>query len=164
VIDARRRDMGPVDTTPLFDMVADLGPRFDVGRGPLGRRVLDRVREGWFEGPRLRGEVLPGSGDWALFRADGVMVVDARAILRTDDGALISMTYLGRAVVPEDVRAHMADVDTRHEVDPDQYYFRATPLFETGSSRYDWLNNIVAIAKGYLVENGGVGYQVSAVL
>jgi len=37
----------------------------------------------------LRGEILPGSGDPLLFRADGSAVIDARAVLRTDDGAHI---------------------------------------------------------------------------
>jgi len=42
-----------------------------------------------FEGPRLRGTVLPGgSADWLLLRVDGVHELDLRATLRTDDGAL----------------------------------------------------------------------------
>ena len=50
---------------------------------------------GHFEGPRLRGTVLPGgSADWLLLRADGVLEMDLRATLRTDDGALISMTIV----------------------------------------------------------------------
>ena len=38
-------------------------------------------------------------------------------------------------------------------------YFMTQPRFETGSSDYAWLNRIVAIAEGRLVENG-VEYTV----
>jgi hypothetical protein len=126
--------------------------------------VLNRVRRGSFAGPRLRGEIVRGSGDWSFFRPDGIMVVDARATLRTDDGALIHMTYSGRAVFPDEIRPLLTDLGHRHEIDPARYYFRTTPLFETGAPAYAWLNNVVALGYGYLVEGGGVGYQVSAIL
>jgi hypothetical protein len=152
-----------VPTTYLFDLLAELEPRLDLGPGPLGRRVFDRVRGGTFEGPRLRGEVLPGSGDPLLNRADGVSIIDARAVLRTDDGALILMTYVGRVVIPDDVRPALADPQTRHLIDPARYYIRATPVFETGHPRYAWLNSVLAVASGYLTP-GGIGYRVSHVL
>ena len=34
------------------------------------------------------------------------------------------------------------------KVDPGEYYFRTTPVFETGDFRYAWLNGIVAVAAG----------------
>jgi hypothetical protein len=34
------------------------------------------------------------------------------------------------------------------EVDPGEYYFRTTPIFETGARDYLWLNGIVAVAAG----------------
>jgi hypothetical protein len=153
-----------VATTYLFDLVAQLEqPRLDLGDGPLGRRMFDRVRSGTFEGPRLRGEVLPGSGDPLLRRVDGVTVIDARAVLRTDDGALILMTYIGRVVIPKEVRPAIAAPDTWHEVDPSRYYIRVAPVFETGAPAYRWLNSVLAVGSGYLAPNG-VGYRVSQVL
>jgi len=38
-------------------------------------------------------------------------------------------------------------------VDPDTYYFRATPYFETSSEKYGWLNRICAVASGSLATN-----------
>jgi hypothetical protein len=157
-----RRDLDSIQVEYLFDMVADLEERLDMGRGPIGRRVYDRVRRGTFAGPRLRGEVVAGGGDWALFRSDGVVAIDARVALRTDDDALIHMTYGGRVVIPDDVRPRMADPTVRHTVDPGDYYFRTNPVFETGSEKYGWLNGIVAVGHGYLIENGGVAYRVAA--
>jgi hypothetical protein len=151
------------DTTYLFDLIAELDTRVDIGPGPLGRRVFDRVRTGTFTGPRLRGELLPGSGDPLLFRADGTAVIDARALLRTDDGAHILMTYIGRVVIPDDVRPAFADLGTRHEIDPGRYYIRVLPVFETGDPRYTWLNSLVAVGLGYLAPAGRIGYRVSSV-
>jgi hypothetical protein len=87
------------------------------------------------------------------------MVIDARAILRTDDGATIHMTYLGRAIFPNDLLADVRDPARRHLIDPARYYFRTTPLFETGAETYAWLNDIVCVAGGRLTEQG-LDYEV----
>jgi hypothetical protein len=160
--DPRRRAVADIKTELLLDMVVDLNRALVSGDGGLGRRVLFGSAGGSFEGPRLRGEVLPGAGDWALFRPDGAMTVDARLTLRTHDGALIYMTYGGRFVVPSKLRAEIDDPVKRYKVDPAQYYFRTNPLFETGSSQYAWLNDILCVGSGYLLE-GAIGYAVSQV-
>jgi hypothetical protein len=160
--DPRVEAIGEITTRHLFDMVVDLNPRLDIGRGPFGQRVLFGSAGGSFEGPRMRGEVLAGGGDWALFRPDGVMMLDVRLTLRTHDGALVHMTYGGRWVTPPDLRADLADPVRRHRVDPARYYFRTNPLFETGAEEYAWLNDIVCIGSGYLVK-GGIAYKVSRV-
>jgi hypothetical protein len=155
----RVKDVGELQTSALFDIVVDLHPREEIGDGGLGRRVFFGAAGGRFDGPDLRGEVLPGGGDWALFRADGVMSLDVRLNLRTDDGALIKMTYGGRWATPADLRSEMADPKARAAVDPSRYYFRTNPLFETGAAPYAWLNDIVCVGIGYLVD-GGVAYKV----
>jgi hypothetical protein len=157
--DPRVKDVGDLRTSLLFDMVVDLQPRQNIGDGGLGRRVFFESAGGRFDGPDLQGEVLPGGGDWALFRADGVMSLDVRLSLRARDGALIQMTYGGRWAVPADVRPEMAEPQERHTVDPARYYFRTNPLFETGAPAYAWLNDVVCVGIGYLVE-GGVAYKV----
>jgi hypothetical protein len=147
-----------IATTFLFDLVAELEPRVDLGAGPLGRRMFDRVSRGTFTGPRLRGEVLSGSGDPLLRRADGVAVIDARALLRTHDGAHILMTYTGRAVVPAEVLAQLSD----GHADPATYSIWAAPFFETGDPRYAWLNAVMAVASAHLSVDG-VRWRVSQV-
>jgi hypothetical protein len=161
--DSRVRTIDQIRTELLFDIVVDLNPPLNFGTGSLGRRVLYGAAKGSFEGPRLRGEVLAGGGDWALFRPDGAMTLDVRLTLRTHDDALIHMTYGGRWIIPPDLRAGLADPATRHQVDPSGYYFRTNPLFETGSDRYAWLNDIVCVGVGYLVA-GGVAYNIAQVL
>ena len=162
-MDPRVKAIDDIRTTPLFDIVVDLNPRLNIGGGPFGQRILFGAAGGSFEGPRLRGEVVAGGGDWALFRADGAMALDVRLTLRTHDDALVHMTYGGRWVTPSELRADMSDPAKRYRVDPARYYFRINPLFETGSEQYAWLNDIVCIGSGYLVE-GGIAYKVFEVV
>ncbi len=155
----RVKDVGELRTEPLFDIVIDLHPPLNIGGG----RVLFGAAGGTFEGPDLRGEVLPTGGDWATFRPGGTMALDVRLTLRTHDDALLHMTYHGRWRIPADLRAELADPATRHLVDPARYYFRTTPYFETGSERYAWLNDVVCAGSGYPVE-GGIAYRVAKIL
>jgi Protein of unknown function (DUF3237) len=161
--DSRIRPVAKPATAHLLDIAVDLEPRLDFGSGPLGRRVLFGSAGGSFDGPKLRGEVLPGGGDWALFRPDGTMTLDVRLTLRTHDQALVHMTYAGRFVIPPELRDQMADPAQRYRIDPARYYFRTNPLFETGSEKYAWMNDIVCIGSGYLID-GGIAYRVSEVL
>jgi hypothetical protein len=149
--------------THLFSMSADLAPSLDAGEGPLGRRALNAVSRGRFDGARLNGEINPGTGDWMLTR-NGIRVVDARVVLRTDDGALIHMSYGGRIMIPSELMDDVRDLSRRHHIDPARYYFRTTPVFETGAEKYSWINGIVSIGFGRLAEGGGVAYDVFEVL
>jgi hypothetical protein len=162
-LDPRVKAISEIATAHLFDIVIDLNPRLNIGAGPFGQRILFGAAGGSFEGPRLRGEVLAGGGDWALFRPDGAMTLDVRLTLRTHDGALLHMSYGGRWITPPELRAEMADPLSRHQVDPARYYFRTNPLFETGAQPYAWMNDIVCVGAGYLVE-GGIAYKVSQVV
>lgn len=147
----------------LFTMSADLAHSLDAGEGPLGRRTLNAVSRGRFAGARLSGDINPGTGDWMLTRG-GIRVVDARLVLRTDDGALIHMSYGGRIMIAPDLVDEMRDLSRRHLIDPARYYFRTTPVFETGADRYGWLNGVVSVGFGRLAEGGGVTYDVFEVL
>lgn len=158
-MDRRVKPVEDIILQPLFDMIIDLDPQLDFGPGPVGNRVLFGSAGGRFKGPEVSGEVLAGGGDWTLFRPTGVMTLDVRLTLRMEGGDLVLMTYGGRWVIPPGLRRDMADPATRYQLEPSRYYFRTNPLFETGSERYGWLNDIVCVGTGYLVE-GGVAYKV----
>jgi hypothetical protein len=143
----------------LLTLQAQLAPSLDAGDGPLGRRTLNAVAQGHFEGERLRGRINPGTGDWMLTRQK-MRVVDARIVLITDDGALIHMMYGGRIWFDDAVLPALADVQTRHLIDRAHYYFRTAPLFETGHPQYLWLNGVVSVGVGRLMAGGGVAYDV----
>src|SRR6476646_6472350 len=113
-----------------------------LGAVPHGTRVVAPITSGTFEGPRLRGKVLPGGGDWTLLRSDGVLELDLRVTLETDDGALVHMASFGLRHGPPDVIAALARGES---VDPTSYYFRTTPRFETGHPKYAFLNRLLAV-------------------
>src|SRR5437764_11599589 len=113
---------------------------------PDGTRRIAALSGGTFEGPRLRGTVLPGSADWQLLRSDGVLEMDLRFTLETDDGALISMVSFGLRHGPPDVIAALGRGDT---VDASTYYFRTMPRFETAHPVYSFLNRLIAVASGH---------------
>lgn len=144
----------------LFEVSVDLEPPQQVGATPHGNRQIFYVKGGTFEGPRVRGEVLPGGGDWLLVRPDGAGELDVRGTLRTDDGHLIYTYYRGILSVPPEVMQRMAKGEA---IDPSEYYFRTTPVYETASEKYGWLNRTVAVAVGRLAPNR-VSYSVYAVM
>ena len=138
--------MRPIDLAHLFTVRFDVEPPRPLGPTPFGERRIVRIAGGSFEGPRLRGAVLPEGGDWLLLRADGVLQLDVRATLQTDDGHLIYMTYRGARHGPPEV---IDRLNRGEAVDPDSYYFRTAPFFETASgSPYAWLNGIVSVGTG----------------
>ena len=67
-------------------------PLWDLGRTTgLGRRRIVPITGGRFEGPELRGRVMPGGADRQLVRRDGAVNLDATYELQTDDGVVISV-------------------------------------------------------------------------
>ena len=144
----------------LMKITAELGDVHEIGEGPLGRRQLVVVAGGRFEGPRLNGEILSGGTDMILRRADGAMCPDVRLTLKTDDGAIIEVTYRGIRHASAEVMARIA---AGEDVPADDYYLRNTPYFETGSEKYDWLNRIVAVGLGARAPNGAV-YHIHEIL
>lgn len=143
----------------LYELSAYLELPLAIGECPHGNRQIVYVTGGSFEGPRLKGKVLPGGGDWLLVRPDGVGELDVRATLQTDDGALIYVTYRGYLTkIAELLPRWMAGEQIPHE----EYYFVVTPYYETSAAQSAWLQQVVVIGMGSLIQ-GGVRYQVFAV-
>jgi hypothetical protein len=117
----------------------------ELGDTPQGRRRIIGITGGRFSGERLSGRVLPGGADWQVIRADGVADLDARYTLETSDGALIYVTNRGYRHGPPEIIRRLASGEN---LDPNLYYMRTTPRFETGDSRYAWMNGIVCVATG----------------
>src|SRR3954469_15789153 len=111
---------------PLMTLQVLVAAPQRLGAVPHGTRGIAPVVSGSFAGPRLRGRVLPGGGDWTLLRSDGVLELDLRFTLETDDGALIHMTSFGLRHGSPEVVAALARGEV---VDPSTYYFRTTPRF-----------------------------------
>jgi hypothetical protein len=152
--------VGEVRTVPLFTAWLKVAKPQPLGNTPTGQRLVVVVEGGQFEGERLRGTVDSGGADWLLLRRDGVLQMDVRLVLHTDDNQRILMTYRGYRHGPADVIERLGKGEN---VDPSTYYFRTAPFFETSSERYDWLNGIVSVATGERLPEGPV-YRVYEVL
>jgi hypothetical protein len=114
-----------------------------LGAVPYGVRTFVPVAGGDFEGPQLRGKVLPGGGDWLLLRSDGVLELDLRITLETDDHAQIYMSFQGLRYGPPEVIAAFSRGEV---VDPARYYLRTVPRFETSAETNTFLKLTVAVS------------------
>lgn len=117
--------------------------RFQLGKAPRGRRVIDFIGRGLFDGPKLKGRVIDGADH--LLMAQGASIPDVRMGLKTDDGAVIAMRYTGIVWAPPDV---MQRIVKREPVAPAEYYFRTIVQFECGAPAYEWLNRCVCVGVG----------------
>ncbi len=134
----------------VFEAVIGVGAAVDLGPGALGQRRMVPILSGSFEGPKIRGAVLPGGIDWQLLLGDNVTVIEAHYTLQTDDGVLIRVINKGFRHGPGYVMRRLAkDLP----VDPGEYYFRAAPAFDAPSGQYDWLNRNLFVSSG--VRNAG---------
>lgn len=145
---------------PLMTYRATLDQPVDVGAGPFGARAIYDVTGGEFQGPRLRGKILPSGGDWILLDSEGVGRLDVRATFETDDGARIYVQYPGVIVLDEALQRRIA---AGEETDFGDTYFAIQPRFETGDPRYAWLNRVVAVAEGRALPSA-VEYRVFEVV
>ncbi|MCQ4162173.1 DUF3237 domain-containing protein [Roseomonas sp. GC11] len=75
----------------IYEAVVDIAPVMPLGPSPLGERRMVPITGGSFEGPRLRGRVLPGGADRQLVRRDGARLLNAIYEMETEDGAIITV-------------------------------------------------------------------------
>src|SRR5580658_8443063 len=129
----------------IFAAQATVDPPQELGAVGKGTRRIVPITGGTFEGPLLRGKLLPGGADWQILRGDGVAELEARYTLQTDDGALIYVRNLALRHGPAEVLAALA---AGRSVDPSSYYFRGATFFETGAARYAWLTKHIIVCTG----------------
>ncbi len=137
--------MNPPELVFAFEARVQVGPPLDIGPVPGGRRRIVPILSGTFEGPGLKGRVLPGGADWQIVRADGLGELDTRYTLETDDGKLIFVQNAGiRHASPEVAAKLMAG----QPVDPSLVYFRTVPKFETSAPELGWLMRSIFVGTG----------------
>ncbi|WP_062466653.1 DUF3237 domain-containing protein [Demequina maris] len=120
---------------PAFEIRVDIDPHLRIGRGADEELTFTPVVGGTVSGPLLRGVVLPGGGDWAVERS-GTAQLEARYLLRADDGAVIDILNRGYYRASAEVEERLA----AGEVVPEsEYYFRTAPVFQTDAPAHRWL-------------------------
>lgn len=108
----------------VYEALVTLGAVQEVGETPFGSRVRIPITGGTFQGPRIRGTILPSGEDWQLIRPDGFTVVEANYWLKAEDGAIIHIVNKG--VIGKE-------------------YARTTPWFEAPNGPHQWLNEAVFV-------------------
>lgn len=113
----------------VYDAVALLEEAVPHGTTPYGERIRIPIIGGSFEGPELKGRILPGGFDWQLRRPDGFLELVADYFMETDDGVRIQVTNRGL-------------IDTAPAPGKPRYVM-TTPKFEAPMGKYGWLNQFI---------------------
>jgi len=108
-----------------FSELVTLGKEITPGATAYGKRNIVPITGGSFEGPDIRGEIIPGGWDWQLQRADGCSDVKADYMLRTDDGVVINILNQGALCSPKPGEPLTA---------------RTIVRLEAPTGRYEWLS------------------------
>jgi hypothetical protein len=131
---------------PELTFLAAVALRFDtplsVGETPDGVRLDFRVH-GTVEGPALKGRFAPCSA-YLLIDPDGVGVINVRAPLQLDDGALAELEATGRYDFGDDGYRRAIEGDLPNSA------LGWCPRFLTGHPRYLWLNRAQCLGVGEL--------------
>lgn len=125
-----------------FEVRVDVAASERIGHGDGDVLSFTPITGGTVDGPLLRGSVVPGGGDWSVERAKGVIELDARYLLRAQDGALIDIVNRGFFRIPAELvpRAEAGD-----RLPEEQVYFRTSPVFRTDAPAHRWLAESVFV-------------------
>jgi hypothetical protein len=135
----------PPKLTLAMTLRVQVGAPMELGDVPRGRRRIIPILGGTFEGPTVRGKVLPGGADWQIVRADGLAELDTRYALQTEQGSLIYIQNAGMRHAPPDVTKKLLAGEA---VDPAQVYFKTVPTFETSATELQWLTRAIFVGTG----------------
>jgi len=120
-------------------------PPVGTGPAPAGESRVIPFAGGRFEGEGLSGRLAPGGSDWQRVWANGVLEIDARYMLVTDEGERIEVRSTGIRAAPSEVLARLAAGES---VPRDEYYFRTFIRLGTGAARLAWMNERLFIGVG----------------
>ncbi len=135
----------PPRLTFAFELRAQVAAPTEVGEVAHGRRRIVQITGGTFEGPGIKGKVLPGGADWQMIQPDGFSELDTRYTLETDKGQIIYVQNAGVRHAPPDVMTRLLAGEA---VDPSLVYFRTVPTFETSAPELQWLARTVFVGTG----------------
>jgi 2-polyprenyl-6-methoxyphenol hydroxylase-like FAD-dependent oxidoreductase len=142
-VHAARESPAPPVLRFSFEIRATTGEPIDVPGGGDGDLEVYPITGGTVTGPGLSGVVRAGGADWSRARADGILRVDARFLIKALDGGMIEVVNTG--------------------VWAERGYFRTAPVFRTGAPAHGHLTDRLYIAD-VVEEIGGVVLRVFEVL
>jgi hypothetical protein len=146
--------MRPLNVEFVFKATFEVPPPAQIGALSPGTRRVSQIVGGSVEGPALGGRVISGS-DWLMLRNDGVLEMDARLTIESNKGRIVTMRYSGYRHGPKEVLERLGRGEP---VDPDSYYFRTVPSFESAAPELNWLNKALFVATGTRSASGPTYY------
>ena len=139
--------MNAVDEDPVlrfaFEAKVDVGPDERVGHGEGDVLHFVPITGGTIAGPRLQGVVVPGGGDRYVQRGPACIQLDARYLIRAEDGALLDV--VNRGFFRTSSAEVMLQVDRGEDIDPAVVYYRTSPVFRTDAPAHRWLAETVFV-------------------
>jgi hypothetical protein len=135
----------PPRLSHAFTLRVQVGPPMEFGDVPGGRRRVIPILGGTFDGPSIKGKVLPGGADWQIVRPDGLADLDTRYALQTDRGKLIYIQNAGMRHAPPEITKKLL---AGEPVDPSLVYFKTVPTFETSAPELQWLTRSIFVGVG----------------
>lgn len=106
---------------------------------------------GWVKGPKIKGTLIAPAADWIRVMPGGNLRQDVRLTIKTDDGALIYVTYNG--IISRTQEVAKRDAKGVMLTSADEYFLTA-PSMETSSKAYSWLNQVQCAGKMVEVKTG----------
>ena len=137
-----------IQTEYLMTLHAKLDPPQAVDSSLL---VVNVPTGGSVEGPRIKGTLLGPAGDWLRAMPSGILRLDVRATIKTDDGELIYTSYNGVIQCSKEQTDRLNKGD---ELKAEDCYFLTAPTFETKSEKYGWLNGLQTVGKMISLKGG----------
>lgn len=115
----------------IWDAKVKIANTINVGESKRGLNRVIPIIGGTFAGPKIKGEVLSGGEDCQLVRPDGDTELNARYLLKTDDGYIIQI--LNKALIHTDAKTKA-------------FYCKSVLDIEAPKdSPYDYLNHAIFI-------------------
>ena len=119
-----------------------------------GMRIFN-ISDGVVSGPGIKGTIHSPSADWVQILPSGVIRLDVRLLVKTDDGEIIYISYNGALKHSE---KSLEKLKKGEEINSDDdWYFVSAPTFRTSSKKYDYLNSIQGINRYKAMRMGTEG-------
>ena len=129
----------------IFSYSVEVDPNMFIQKLPTrDTRVTGNITGGTVWGPKVNGKILPMGADWSVVHPNGIVDVDCRAMIETDDGASINLFYKGRL----DLGSEEAAVEYSNGKFPPKMAFEVMPVMDTDDERYEWVNHCCCYAIG----------------
>lgn len=118
-----------------FEIQAECAPSVHIGRSEQEVVEFTPVTGGPVSGPLFQGSIIHSGGDWSTTRGQSCQV-EARYLIRSEDGAVIDVLNRGYWLSSPDVDARL---EAGESVAEEEYYFRCAPAFRTDHPDYQWM-------------------------